>query len=429
MYKHITNWTIGQKVLFRFCTIYFILAIAPWTLVNSIPYLSLPAKYWDKLNSWIVELANKHFFHVREVLVPINGSGDTSFGWAQLWLYLSLATIGTIIWSILDRKRPSYNSFNYWICTMLRYFIAAMCFSYGIIKLFGQQMYFPSISQLATPLGDYLPMRFSWLFIGYSTPYQFFSGAIETLVGLLLIYRRTTTLGVVMAVGVFLNVFMLNMSYDIPVKLFSAHILVYSLYLLMNEYKRVVSFFILQQPTTTCSLYHYPYTGKKMKWLRIGLKILFVATTIVFITYDCYSYYAESEKEEAPALFTKGVYEVKDYVVNGDTIAPLITDTLRWKDFIIDNSYSGSVNSSDTLFRKRYGRGYFEYRLDSLKQHLFLVVKKDTIAHFTIDKANGDAFMLKGNKGKDSLYVFLQKSNRHFQLAEKQFHALSEYNR
>ena len=48
-------------------------------------------------------------------------------------------------------------------------------------------MPFPALSQLATPLGDLLPMRFSWLFIGYSAPYQFFSGAMETIAGLLLL--------------------------------------------------------------------------------------------------------------------------------------------------------------------------------------------------------------------------------------------------
>ena len=45
----------------------------------------------------------------------------------------------------------------------------------------------PTLSQLATPLGDLLPMRLSWLFIGYSTPYQVFSGVMETVAGLLLL--------------------------------------------------------------------------------------------------------------------------------------------------------------------------------------------------------------------------------------------------
>ena len=81
-------------------------------------------------------------------------------------------------------------------------------------------MPFPALSQLATPLGDLLPMRFSWLFIGYSVPYQFFSGAMETIAGLLLLYRRTVTAGLFAATGAFLNVVMINLSYDVPVKLY-----------------------------------------------------------------------------------------------------------------------------------------------------------------------------------------------------------------
>jgi hypothetical protein len=114
---------------------------------------------------------------------------------------------------------------------IVRYYLAIVALSYGIIKLFVLQMPFPTISQLATPLGDLLPMRFSWLFIGYSVPYQFFSGAMETVAGLLLLYRRTVTAGLFAATGAFLNVAMINLSYDVPVKLFSMHLLFACLFL------------------------------------------------------------------------------------------------------------------------------------------------------------------------------------------------------
>ena len=38
----------------------------------------------------------------------MNGSGDTSYAWAQLWLYLSIAAIACVVWTILDRKRRNY---------------------------------------------------------------------------------------------------------------------------------------------------------------------------------------------------------------------------------------------------------------------------------------------------------------------------------
>lgn len=117
-------------------------------------------------------------------------------------------------------------------------------------------MVFPSLHQLATPLGDLLPMRLSWLFIGYSSPYQIFSGVMEVFAGSLLLYRRTATLGAFVAAGVFTNVMMLNMCYDIPVKIFSMQLVAVSLFLLANESKRMICFFILNKPADTCSIYH-----------------------------------------------------------------------------------------------------------------------------------------------------------------------------
>ena len=67
---------------------------------------------------WAVRASNAHVFHVRETLVPVNGSGDTSYAWAQLWLLLSLAAIGCVVWTLLDRKRAHYERPAYWLRLM-----------------------------------------------------------------------------------------------------------------------------------------------------------------------------------------------------------------------------------------------------------------------------------------------------------------------
>ena len=179
-------------------------------------------QYYHQFMEAAVDFSNRIFFHLPgDVLAAPNGSGDTSGGWASLDFSLTVSCIGCIAWSIVDRKRNNYETLGYWLRTIVRYFVCLEAFSYGIIKLFGLQMPFPNYSQLATPLGDYLPMRFSWLFIGYSAPYQFFSGLMEVLAGIFLLFRRTVTLGLLIATGVFINVMMLNLTYDIPVKIFS----------------------------------------------------------------------------------------------------------------------------------------------------------------------------------------------------------------
>jgi hypothetical protein len=81
---------------------------------------------------------------------------------------------------------------------------------------------------------------------------------------------------------------------------------------------------------------------------------------------------------------------------------------------------------------QHYNRGYFSYGLDSTKHLLGFKKRHDDKAYigefkYTIPDSNTIA--LDGLIGKDSLYVLLTRTKRHFQLAERQFHWLSESNR
>ena len=67
--------------------------------------------------------------------------------------------------------------------------------------------------------------------------------------GLLLLYRPTVTLGLFAATGAFLNVVMINMSYDVPVKLYASHLLLACLFLLAWDAKRLFRFLVLNRAT------------------------------------------------------------------------------------------------------------------------------------------------------------------------------------
>ncbi len=426
-------WPWWRKILFRFFFIYLLLQIAPWTWLDVIPVVTSITRYYYAGMNWLVEFANKHVFHVREVLVPLNGSGDTSYGWTQVWLFLSLALVGCLIWSLLDRKRSQYEVADYWLRNMLRYFIAINCLSYGIIKIFALQMPFPNLSQLATPLGDYLPMRLSWMFIGYSTPYQVFSGVMETIAGLLLLNRRSVTLGVIMGAGVFVNVAMMNLAYDIPVKLFSLHLLFYCLFLIVYDYKRIASFFLLNKSADFTPLYEIHITTKWVRITRLVAKSILVVLMVVLPFYNSWSYYQSEQSVADSKPIASGVYDVVSFEKNGKKISPFPGDTLTWKDVIFEKGTVGSVNTTDSLFRQRYRRGYFNYRADTVARALHLFkrsVQGDSTFLFTmLYQFNHDTVLLEGKIREETHRIQLVKSKRHFQLAERQFHWLSEYNR
>jgi hypothetical protein len=130
---------------------------------------------------------------------------------------------------------------------------------------------------------------------------------------------------------------------------------------------------------------------------------------------------------------SSGVYDVISFERNGTVIAPLPGDTVTWKDMIFEKGTLGSVNTTDSLFRQRYRRGYFNYRADTVAKALHLFkrsVQGDSTFLFTVNyQLNYDTILLEGKIRDEEHRIRLIKSKRHFQLAERQFHWLSEYNR
>ena len=96
---------------------------------------------------------------------------------------------------------------------------------------------------------------------------------------------------------------------------------------------------------------------------------------------------------------------------------------------------AGSVNTADQVFWQRYRRGYFRYKPDT-SAHLMPVWKTSTIPGdstflFTVRYEVPDTSTIRLHtviRG-DSVHVELVRVARHFQLTERQFHWLSEYNR
>lgn len=426
-------WPLWRKIGFRFALIYIIFYTTPWTFVAAIPGMGFVAEYYGTAWDWIVRVANTWIFQIAKELVPMAGSGDTSFGWAQMWFTLLIAWVGCLLWTAIDRRRNNYDQLDYWLRLTVRYFLSYFCLLYGIIKLFALQMPFPNISQLATPLGDFLPMRLSWMFVGYSTPYQVFSGFMEFTAGLLLINRRTVTLGLVMATGVFIHVVALNLSYDIPVKLFSIHLLVYCFYLLSYELPRLLNFFIFNRVSEPDTSFAMEYRTQLQQAMRITGKLAFIILAAVIPLYENYQFYKSQQNVADLKPIKPGMYDVELFVLNGsDTVPPLITDSLRWNDLVFERGGLGSIKTTDATFRQRYRRGYFNYKPDTTREVLELrYFPSDSLPLMTMKYKLPDenTIQLWSNYKGDSLYVRLRRSKRNFQLAERQFHWLSEANR
>jgi uncharacterized membrane protein YphA (DoxX/SURF4 family) len=149
---------------------------------------------------WMIPGVAKHFLDLKTpITIFTNGSGDTTYDYVLLLTKVLLSFVFSIIWSVLDRKRTSYDNAYYWLCVLLRYFLASNMLSYGFSKVFHQQMPYPSLSKLLEPYGDSSPIGLVWTYVGQSKVFSVFVGVSEVLCGLLLLFRKTILLGALLS--------------------------------------------------------------------------------------------------------------------------------------------------------------------------------------------------------------------------------------
>lgn len=171
----------------------------------------------------------------------VTGSGDTAFDWTFTLLVLGLALLGGLVWTLAGRRGPSpayLRRLEGGLRVVLIFWLTMYAlpkFSFGQFGLLDQ-------GQLITTYGESSPMGLLWRFMAASPGYQYVAGVAELLPALLLLHRRTVTLGALIATVTLTNVLALNLFYDVPVKLFSAHLLLAALVLLALGGQRLWAF-------------------------------------------------------------------------------------------------------------------------------------------------------------------------------------------
>ncbi|WP_201981735.1 hypothetical protein [Hymenobacter rubidus] len=131
---------------------------------------------------------------------------------------------------------------------LLRFYLAYALLGYGLKKVYGMQFQLLWADQ-DTPPADLSPMNVMWQFFGYSQPYQHLLGWLEVVAGLLLLYRRTTIPGALLAAAAMFNVVALDYFFQVGVLLDAVVYLATALLILAQEAPRFWKFFVANQST------------------------------------------------------------------------------------------------------------------------------------------------------------------------------------
>ena len=241
------RWSLATRVAFRLCFVYFSLFCVTTQVLTGlfpIPKLDLPDVATLQPIRGAVLWTAAHIFHITRTLVyEGSGSGDKTFDWVLASCTLMVTCGATAVWSWLDRRRENYATLYKWFRLAMRFALGSELVLYGMDKAVPLQMPFPFLTKLVEPYGNFSPMGVLWSSVGSSRPYEIFVGCAELFGGVLLFLPRTTMFGALISLADMTQVWMLNMTYDVPVKLFSFHLILLSLFLLAPDLKRLLRFF------------------------------------------------------------------------------------------------------------------------------------------------------------------------------------------
>jgi len=165
----------------------------------------------------------------------------------------------------------------------------------------------------------------------------------------LLIFPRTALLGALVSLADMTQVFMLNMTYDVPVKIFSFHLLLLSLYLLAPQAQRLFDFFILSKNAA-------PWAAPQLLRGTRANRIAFVAQIVLGVyllganlsnASSAWNFYGGG----SPKSVLYGIWDVMSLKVNGKMQPPLVTDPRRYRRVVFDSPTVVSFQQMDDTIK------------------------------------------------------------------------------
>ena len=346
-----------------------------------------------------------------------SGSGDGMFAWVLAFCLLVIAILATGFWSVLDRKRENYVKLHKWFRLFIRFSLAGQMLNYGILKVIPVQMPYPSLTRLLEPFGNFSPMGVLWSSIGASQTYEIFAGCAEVLGGLLLIVPRTAMFGALICLADMIQVFMLNMTYDVPVKLFSFHLILLALLLLAPDLPRLVNVFFRNR-TVAPSAQTQTFSTRTALIAQILFGLWLVGMN-VHGGWSARHFYGDRRPKSA--LY--GIWNVDQLTIEGQVRPPLLTDNERWRRVIFDVPTRMAFQRMDDSFA-RYGASI---NVNGKILALTNADDKNWKATFAFQRPAPDQLVLDGDMDSHKVHMQLKLLDRNkFLLVSRRFHWIQE---
>jgi hypothetical protein len=272
---------------------------------------------------------------------------DAGGGIRALIFRLTVATIGAAIWCLVDRRRKRDALIREVFFVTTRYALFGMLLDYGLSQKLGAAWAIGPM-EIARPFGETADFTFIWL--GYSLTFIAFAGIAELSGGVLMLFRRTTTLGALLIIGSLGTVFLLTLApWGVSGAMTSGQYVIMAACLAAFGIPRLYCALVKDQPTTPEQLESPVLNGERWQQARLTLKIILVLS-ILAPRVEKIARHWRADHYESPLA---GIYEVESFtrstpaLLNGDA-------GQRWRLVAIDDYFQlmmiRTIDDSSTDF-------------------------------------------------------------------------------
>ena len=419
------EWGTLKRIAFRFCFVYFglycVAALLPGGL--PIPGVDIP----DPFTLWplrpVVFWVASHLFGANLPLIYTgSGSGDKTYDWVEVFCLLVVAVASTAIWTLVDRRRREYAVLYKWFRLYVRFSLAMTMLIYAFDKIVPLQMSYPNLRSQLQPFSAFSPAGILWNSIGASPSYEIFAGVAELAGGMLLTFPQTVTLGALVCLTDMIQVWMLNMTYDVPVKQYSFHLLLISLFLLAPQMRRLLNFFVLNrvaEPEVRAPLFQAARANRIATWTQVAFWIWVLA---LYSYQSAASWKSYGGGRQKSALY--GIWDVTEMKIDGLVRPALLSDTQRWRRLIFDFPNTATAQQVDDSIES------LGAEIDEAKGSLSLVRQSDKSwkADLKFTRTANDKLTVMGTMAGHPVEMQLERVDESkFLLKSRGFHWVQEY--
>jgi hypothetical protein len=284
-----------------------------------------------------------------------------------------------------------------------------------------------------------------------SAHYEQSLGFIEIVAGILLLWRSTAVIGAALSAALLTNVVLASFAYQLGNHVYASSLMLIALFVLAHDLPRLFNLLFLER-LAKADTYKPGFATERFKTSRLLLK------SLVFLFVAAYGASAFASYRESNSSFpgtaglqgAEGLYNVKEFSINGNELPYSIVDSARWQNVVFEkwNTLSVRVNRPVTIDvaapsivylpdeQRDYelagngGRHFYSYTADTANGKIYLHGKNDRTESLSfVYKAldDGDIVLTGNDQTGNSLRIVLEKVDKKYLLLEGRRHPISLY--